>query len=169
MTQATQLTIDASIGTRECLGLVASAGSGHLAAVNDGEVNIFPVAVHLDGDQLVVFLPDAAALEVVSMREVGLAVERVDPLTKDAWSIVVHGVAFDLTGAPDLAPQDGTLELGAWPLPQQSGPAAVLVPSRISGHRFSAASAPLMIEPVSCWRGNRSHKSHGNDLPLQHP
>lgn len=154
MTQAAELAIDSDIGTEECLDLAASAGSGHLAVVSDDDVNIFPVAVDLDGRKLMVSVPDAAALDLISQRRVGLAVERVDPLTQDAWSIVVHGVAIDLTDAIDATPQGGQLRLEASPFPQQSGPTALLIPSCITGHRFSALRPPQPLRSLPCRRGD---------------
>jgi hypothetical protein len=75
-----------------------------LAYVDGDEPVVVPVNVLVDGEQRVVFHAAAdGPLAALHGRRVGVEVDGFDEGERTGWSILVHGVARDVTEADDLA------------------------------------------------------------------
>lgn len=120
----------------ECLTLASGQPRARLAAAMGKETTIFPVTLAVGDGALVVEFTDATALHAVAQRRVAVEVDQFDPATQQGWSVVAHGIAFDLTDTLD--PRSCSLRRLARPWwPGQPCPHAAMVTlSRIGGRRF---------------------------------
>ncbi len=81
----------------DCWDLLASERIGRVAVAVDGQVDVFPVNYGLDGDGIL-FRTNAGRKMTAAMGgEVAFEVDRIDPTAKAGWSVVVHGVARDIS------------------------------------------------------------------------
>lgn len=93
--------VDLAKGTEEldlkdCRRLLAEEHIGRLAVVVDGRPEIFPVNYGIDGDGIV-FRTNQGRKLLGLAGEVAFEVDRIDPVGRSGWSVVVHGRAEDIT------------------------------------------------------------------------
>jgi nitroimidazol reductase NimA-like FMN-containing flavoprotein (pyridoxamine 5'-phosphate oxidase superfamily) len=124
----------------ECLDLLAAHHLGRLAVVVDGQPQIFPVN-YAFGDRIVAIrTADGTKLTAARNAHVAFEIDDCDADGTAGWSVVVHGVAYDITEAPDrqsaLARQ-----LGVQPLaPGRRDRWLGIHPVGITGRRFQPSS-----------------------------
>jgi nitroimidazol reductase NimA-like FMN-containing flavoprotein (pyridoxamine 5'-phosphate oxidase superfamily) len=85
----------------ECLALLTTTGFGRLAVVVGDQPVIEPVNYVYDEGAVVVRTDEGTKLEAAGQRRVALEVDEVDPSTHLGWSVLVRGMAFDITEALD--------------------------------------------------------------------
>lgn len=83
-----------------CHALLESQELGRLAFIGeDGFPIVFPVNYVIDGDAILVHTLRGEIAEYAPFTKVAFEVDHVDAATKTGWSVLVQGVAHDLTGA----------------------------------------------------------------------
>jgi nitroimidazol reductase NimA-like FMN-containing flavoprotein (pyridoxamine 5'-phosphate oxidase superfamily) len=86
----------------ECRRLLATQHVGRLAVVRGGRPDVFPVNYALGADGSVVIRTDQeTTVADATQRWVAFEVDEVDPASRTGWSVVVHGLAFDVTETLD--------------------------------------------------------------------
>jgi len=119
----------------ECLALLAVHSVGRIAVIGDDNMPfVVPVNYRLSTDT-VVFRTDAGTkLDALLRHPVAFQIDAIDPLERTGWSVLVRGIAHEVT------PQElESVHVEPW-----VGPKAHLiqvVPRSISGRRIRLPSA----------------------------
>ena len=100
----------------ECLELLADQYVGRLAVIVDGRPEIFPINYVRDGDSVVFRTNSGTKLSGTTQGEVAFEVDLIDHRTASGWSVVLHGVAQEVTelDRADLQERLRSLPLGVW-------------------------------------------------------
>ena len=85
----------------ECLRLLRCHQVGRLATTVDGGPMIFPVNYAMDGDAVAVRTDAGSGIDGSILRRVAFEVDHINPEAHEGWSVVVQGVARDITDALD--------------------------------------------------------------------
>ena len=85
------------ISEQDCWELLETQVVGRVAALVDGQVEIFPVNYGLDGDGVIFRTNAGRKIRGVLAGEVAFEVDLIDPQVHSGWSVVVHGTARDIT------------------------------------------------------------------------
>jgi uncharacterized protein len=89
------------LSREECEQLLASQSLGRIAIVVDGRPQIFPVNYVFE-DEVVVFRTSwGLKVDRSPLTPVAFETDMVDTVAGEAWSVVVHGTAQDITAAID--------------------------------------------------------------------
>jgi nitroimidazol reductase NimA-like FMN-containing flavoprotein (pyridoxamine 5'-phosphate oxidase superfamily) len=97
----------------ECLQLLGANGLGRLAVVVQDQPLIFPVNYAMDRSS-VVFRTDAGTkLYAAIGRPVAFEIDGSDPIYHEGWSVLVVGIAQEVSEARELS-QLAALPLGPW-------------------------------------------------------
>jgi hypothetical protein len=123
----------------QCLELLGSRDLGRIAFSLDGETEIFPVNYATDGAIIVFRTAPSTKLAQATLTRVAFEVDDWDAKGQVGWSVVVKGVAQEVTAGTDpfsaalrahkvepLAPGHRELWIGVYP-------------SQLSGRRFRRA------------------------------
>jgi nitroimidazol reductase NimA-like FMN-containing flavoprotein (pyridoxamine 5'-phosphate oxidase superfamily) len=104
------------LSREQCLELLADEYVGRLAVIVGGRPEVFPVNYVLDGDAIVFRTNPGTKLAGTTQGEVAFEVDQLHHPTRSGWSVVVHGVAQEVTGLdrPDLLERLIALPLGVW-------------------------------------------------------
>ena len=96
--------------------LLADEHVGRLAVVVGGRPEIFPINYVLDGDAVVFRTSSGTKLAGTTQGEVAFEVDMTHGPSGSGWSVVVHGVAQEVTDLdrPDLRERLHSLPLGVW-------------------------------------------------------
>ncbi len=128
------------LGERECLDLLASGEVGRVGVVVDGQPLIFPVNYVLDGQFVVVHTDVGPMLTGASQALVAFEVDGFDAVARSGWSVLVQGMANDVTDALDYASEHlQTVEFSPW----APGPKPRLLrisATTVTGRRFQGAT-----------------------------
>jgi nitroimidazol reductase NimA-like FMN-containing flavoprotein (pyridoxamine 5'-phosphate oxidase superfamily) len=105
-----------AIPAEECLALLAKEEVGRLVVVLAGRPGVFPVNYALDGDAVVFRTAPGTKLEAISRSLVAFEVDRWAPASGGGWSVVVEGIAQEVTSAdaPGLRERLAALPLRPW-------------------------------------------------------
>ena len=88
----------------ECLRLLGSAGLGRVAVTTAALPTILPVNFRFDGRQILIRTGRGTKLDAATRNAVvAFEADEVEPATREGWSVVVTGVARDLTDPDELA------------------------------------------------------------------
>lgn len=99
----------------ECLELLATASVGRIGFVVDGKPEILPVNYVVEGGGVVVRVAAGSVLNQVALQVVAFEVDRIDDATRTGWSVLVQGVAQDVSEAVDtMSERLRTLALVSW-------------------------------------------------------
>ena len=110
------MNVERHLSREECLELLRDNHVGRLAVVVGGRAEIFPVNYVLDGDAPVFRTNSGTKLFGTTQGEVAFEVDMTHTPTTSGWSVVVHGVAQEVTDVdrPDLRERLQALPLGVW-------------------------------------------------------
>jgi uncharacterized protein len=94
--------VDARTGIRwvdvkDCLRLLATKDVGRIGFVLGGAPEILPVNFVLDGDAVVFATAEGSKLRGIARNPVVFEVDETDRETRWGWSVVVHGMAEEVT------------------------------------------------------------------------
>lgn len=119
-----------------CTDLLASRRLGRIAFSAADRIEIFPVNYATDGAIVVFRTAPGTKLEMVTASRVAFEVDDWDEDNRVGWSVVVNGVAQEVTTGTD--PFAATLRTrNVWPLaPGERDHWIAIYPSEISGRRF---------------------------------
>jgi nitroimidazol reductase NimA-like FMN-containing flavoprotein (pyridoxamine 5'-phosphate oxidase superfamily) len=124
------------IGEEECFALLQRQHLGRLAIVRDGQPEIFPVNYALDGHTITIRTQPGVKLTYATLARVAFEVEDIDPVSREGWVVVVHGVAQDITDAIDRSSEHArATEVRPWVMGPHEHHIAIARP-RVSGRRL---------------------------------
>jgi nitroimidazol reductase NimA-like FMN-containing flavoprotein (pyridoxamine 5'-phosphate oxidase superfamily) len=131
----------------ECYRLLATQQVGRLGFDVGRYPLIFPVNYALDGDTILVRTGPDTALTAADYANVAFEVDTIDPRTRSGWSVLVRGLAEDVTATHRGKSHEDTRVRGPqpWP-PGEHGRWIRIVPHGISGRRIVPAS-PSSSDP----------------------
>ena len=120
----------------ECLRLLAGEEVGRIGVVAGGHPLILPVNYVLDGDQVVFRTAPGTKLQAACRTAVAFEVDRFDRARHAGWSVVVQGVAEEVTSFSDPAVLARLDRLHLVPWAEGDKPNVVrIVPRVITGRR----------------------------------
>ena len=134
-------TVDAKSGLErmsreECVALLRAKDVGRLVVVDNGRPLIFPVNYAMDGDAPVFRTASGTKLWAASRSPVAFEIDEVDSQTKAGWSVVVHGVAQEITAFDAGELQARVYGLPVHPWAKGDKPSIVrIAPRLITGRR----------------------------------
>jgi hypothetical protein len=124
-----------SLSRRECLDYLAMADLGHLALSQGALPVVVPVNLALVGEEVIVRTQPGSKLVAAALHAVvAVQAEGVAPDRRHAWSVLVQGVAREVTHPDQLA---WLRREGPRPLVPHRGGHFIAIPTQlISGRRF---------------------------------
>jgi nitroimidazol reductase NimA-like FMN-containing flavoprotein (pyridoxamine 5'-phosphate oxidase superfamily) len=125
---------------QECLGLLAGQHVGRLGFVVDDQPVVLPVNYALHGGVVVFRTGDGAKLRSAVGSKVAFEVDNIDAGTGSGWSVLIQGVAEDITDSDDWFVE--SLRRGAAPtwMPGPADHFVSITPQLISGRRLPPLS-----------------------------
>jgi len=133
-------TIDRSglerLSRQECVALMQGEEVGRLVVVDNGRPLIFPVNYVLDGEAPVFRTASGTKLWASTRAPVAFEADSVDKETRSGWSVVVHGIAQEVTAfdRPDLQARVAGLPVEPW-APGERPSFVRIEPRLITGRR----------------------------------
>jgi len=129
------------IGADECRRLLGAEGVGRLAMVVSGRPLVFPVNYALDGEAIVFRTAPGTKLHAISRSLVTFEVDGWSPSSQSAWSVVVEGLAQEITSAEAPSLRERLARLPVYPLAAGERHHYVrITPARVSGRCFRSRS-----------------------------
>jgi uncharacterized protein len=130
-----------ALDEHRCLEFLHSANLGRVAFLTGDDIDIFPVNYACDGAIVVYRTASGTRLERAPRDRVAFEVDGWDPRDLTGWSVVLKGVALDVTGGND--PFSRALrERNVVPLaPGKRERWIAIYPAVITGRRFRSRNA----------------------------
>ena len=127
----------------ECWTLLASQQVGRLAVVAGHYPLVVPVNYALDRRILVVRTGEGTLLQAASHANVAFQVDQVDPLARAGWSVLVRGLAEEVTDRHREELVERTHATGATPwAPGDRGHWLRVIPHDVTGRRIVPGELP---------------------------
>lgn len=125
----------------ECWSLLAGHTVGRLAVIAGQRPLVFPVNYALDGDLVIVRTGPGTKLANASLDRVAFEVDQLDAARRTGWSVLVQGLAVDVTSAIDEASErERAMLVDSWV--QGDKPHLIrIVHPEISGRRVTASAS----------------------------
>jgi nitroimidazol reductase NimA-like FMN-containing flavoprotein (pyridoxamine 5'-phosphate oxidase superfamily) len=124
----------------ECMELLRSHHVGRIALVDHGQPLIFPVNYTADDRAVVFRTGPGIKLAAARMARVAFEIDEVDMAAGTAWSVMVKGVAYEITEALDRL-SERLRQLVVEPMaPGDHDNWVAVMRSEISGRRFQVGS-----------------------------
>jgi nitroimidazol reductase NimA-like FMN-containing flavoprotein (pyridoxamine 5'-phosphate oxidase superfamily) len=126
----------------ECLRLISPGGIGRLAFTGRYGLSVFPVNYKLH-EEAIVFRTAQDSPTGEDLRtgiahaeyQVAFEIDQIDPVTRDGWSVLIHGPAHHMSSDAERA---AVLESGVEPWPGGSREHAIrITPITVTGRRLS--------------------------------
>jgi nitroimidazol reductase NimA-like FMN-containing flavoprotein (pyridoxamine 5'-phosphate oxidase superfamily) len=129
------------IPRKECLRLLAGRHVGRLGFLIGDQPMVLPVNYGISGDVVVFRSGEGTKIDAAVCRKVAFEVDDVDEAAGEGWSVVVQGVAEDITDAGDWFAE--SLRVVARPtwLPAAAGRYVRITPTLVTGRRIPSAPA----------------------------
>jgi nitroimidazol reductase NimA-like FMN-containing flavoprotein (pyridoxamine 5'-phosphate oxidase superfamily) len=128
----------------ECVELLGTEVVGRLAAISHDRPEVFPVNYVMDGDAVVFRTGVGTKLFAAAAQPVAFEVDHIRTENKWGWSVVVHGVAQEVTEAEraDVLQRLEGLPLEVWAAGRKPYVLRI-APHEISGRWVGARRPPL--------------------------
>lgn len=125
------------IEREECLRLLAGATLGRLGVTSGALPAVLPVNFWLDGDRILVLTGEGSKLDAAARNAVvAFEADDFDPMYHSGWSVLVTGVAREVTDPGELAALHNA-PLARW-APRGNGHLVAIATDMISGRRIAA-------------------------------
>lgn len=99
----------------ECIRLLASVSVGRIGLLVGGRPEILPVTYAVEGETVVFRTAEGTVLTQAAMQVVAFEADQIDEATHTGWSVLVQGVAQDVSDALDTRSERlRTLALVTW-------------------------------------------------------
>lgn len=138
-----------NLSTDECFRRLATQQIGRLAVVVDRYPQVFCVNYRLD-DFVVVFRTQSRGkLLAANHRNVGFQVDQLDPVRRCGWSVLIRGMAEDVTDRQkDLITERGReLDIDPW-VPGEHPRIMRVIPAKITGRELTRVSSDGVIDAI---------------------
>jgi hypothetical protein len=134
----------------ECYRLLATHEIGRLVVNAEQGPLVFPVNYALDRGVIVIRTHPGTKLTAAGHANVSFQVDEIDRRTRSGWSVLVRGLAEELTTAhgADLVGRTRGSGVQPW-APGQRERWMRIIPQGISGRRIVPGELPLPFEPAS--------------------
>ena len=120
---------------QECLLLLGRTSLGRLVAVQDDRPLVFPVNFRRDGRTIVFRTDEGTKLDALTNdRRVAFEVDELDEHSRTGWSVIVHGLAVEVSDADERRTLE-RLPMQVW-TPGAKSRFVRIVPTEISGRRI---------------------------------
>jgi len=123
----------------ECLARLASQQIGRLAVVVDNYPQVFCVNYRLDGFTVVFRTHVGTKLLAAHHANVGFEVDSLDQVGHTGWTVLVQGMAEDVTDRLNDTVTERSRDLGVEPWVPGDQPRIVrIIPAKITGRQLSS-------------------------------
>lgn len=127
----------AELSTAECMVLLGAQVIGRLGVVVDGYPLIFPVNYRLDGEVVVIRTDLGQKLAAAQGRNVTFEVDSFDPSQLSGWSVMVLGIAEEVTTRRDAETRERAVRIAPAPWPAGDRPYVLrIIPRAVTGRRI---------------------------------
>jgi nitroimidazol reductase NimA-like FMN-containing flavoprotein (pyridoxamine 5'-phosphate oxidase superfamily) len=124
------------LSRQECVALLHAQDVGRLVVVDGGRPLIFPVNYAMDGEAPVFRTASGTKLWAASRSPVVFEIDEIDRDAKCGWSVIVHGVAQEITAFDAGELQERVYGLPVHPWAGGEKPSIVrIAPRLITGRR----------------------------------
>lgn len=148
-------TLMQELDRQQCMLLLSTQTVGRVVVVDHGNPHIVPVNYALDGDAVVFRTAIGTKLDGASRSHMAFEVDQLDAETRSGWSVVVHGVAQEVTSydSPTLVERLRQLSLDPWAPGEK--PHLVRLPSHVmTGRRIIPQSGSIHVHLGLLERGH---------------
>ncbi len=123
---------------QECLDLLATEKIGRIAVVVENYPRVFCVNYWRVDDFVVVFRTHLGTkLLAANHANIGFEVDHLDPAARTGWSVLIQGMAEDITGQRPGAVTERARSLGVEPWVEGDNPRFVrVIPAKMTGRRI---------------------------------
>ena len=128
------------IAEQECLYLLGLQRLGRVAVVVDGRPQIFPVNYALSGRVVAFRTAPGTKLAKAPMSHVAFEIDDYDSTAGVGWSVMVKGIAYEITDAVDHDSLEVRRQLVRPVAPGQRDHWVAIRPDEITGRRFRSHS-----------------------------
>ena len=130
----------AELSRDECMRLLADHDVGRLVVVEERVPLVFPVNYVLDGDAVVIRTGTGTKLYGATRSSVSFEVDDLDRARRSGWSVVLTGVAQEVTelDRPDLVDRLRQVAIEPW-APGEKPTLLRLAAATVSGRRITRA------------------------------
>ena len=119
----------------ECERLLATATLGRIGFTSGALPIVLPVNFWFDGERILIRTGRGTKLEAAARNSVvAFEVDDIDPMAHTGWSVVLTGVANEVTDSQQLRELEGS-PIARW-APGGNGCMMMLTPKLISGRRI---------------------------------
>ena len=120
----------------ECLRLLEEEQVGRVGVSDHGSPLVLPVNYVLDGDTVVFRTAPGTKLDAAMRSPVAFEVDEIDHTTRSGWSVVIRGVAEEVTSfsGPGVRERLESLPLQPW-APGEKAHLVRITPRSITGRR----------------------------------
>lgn len=123
------------IPREECLRLLGATAIGRVGGTFDGRPFVLPVNYAVDGDHVVFKTAPGTKLSGTAFARVAFEIDGFDPATRSGWSVVVQGVASDISDMIDAGSMSlRSIDLQPWS-PGEKSHWVAIQPESITGRR----------------------------------
>lgn len=131
------------LSTEECYELLATQEVGRLGVVAQHYPVVLPVNYALDNGVVVVRTDSGTLLSSAVHQNVAFEVDALDPHSRSGWSVLVQGLAEEVTDHHRDALVERTHASGVSPwAPGERGHWVRVIPHHVSGRRVVAGQLP---------------------------
>jgi uncharacterized protein len=138
----------AEIATEECYRLLRTQQVGRLGVNAEHYPLIFPVNYGMDGTTIVIRTSPGTKLTGAAHANVTFQVDEIDQRTRSGWSVLVRGLAEELTDAhgPEMIRRTHSAGAEPW-APGDHGSWVRLIVHHVSGRRIVPGELPPAVDP----------------------
>jgi len=124
------------VADQECLSLLRLHRLGRVALDVDGRPQVFPVNYALSGRVVAFRTAPGTKLANAPMSHVAFEIDDYDSTTGVGWSVMVKGIAYEITDALDHDSVEARRQLVRPMAPGQRDRWVAIRPDEITGRRF---------------------------------
>ncbi|MGY1704804.1 pyridoxamine 5'-phosphate oxidase family protein [Geodermatophilus sp. SYSU D00697] len=141
-TPSTEIPVD------ECYRLLRTQQVGRLGVNAEHYPLIFPVNYGMDHDTIVIRTSPGTKLAAADHANVTFEVDAIDPVHRSGWSVLVRGLAEEVTDAHGAELVQRTHDVGVRPwAPGEHGHWLRLIPHHVTGRRVVPGELPPAVDP----------------------
>jgi uncharacterized protein len=136
------------LDSEECYRLLATQQVGRLGVNAENYPLIFPVNFSLDHGVIVIRTRPGTKLAAADHANVTFEVDEIDQRSRSGWSVLVRGLAEEVTSQHRTELVERTKASGIEPwAPGEHGRWLRLIPHKITGRRIVPGELPPAFEP----------------------
>ena len=136
------------LGQEECFRLLATQEVGRLGVQAGPYPLIFPVNYALDGNVIVIRTNRGLKMRAAASSYVSFEVDDIDRFRRIGWSVLVRGMAQDVSKQYDDEVVERTRATGLQPWPAgEHGLWIRILPHEVSGRQIMPVEPPPAFEP----------------------